>query len=1008
MAEPMDLRAEVHDVLKAIMSADTSEDDAGFQRTKYIQELQSLYDQNNQGSFLEVLKLSLVKPFLDDRRGRVALDIDRLLENVAAIKYSSDDLQEMLSYTLRGAQAGDNRVRFRCTQMTAFLLNHAPSIPEDIRDELLEIMLERARDKIVAIRVQSIYALKHLQEEKEDDPATSAILRLAVTDPSKDIRVAAVENVAVQESTIGDLLIRIRDICSEVRVAIFNKLAMVEKFDLFSPADRIHLVDQGMHDRDEAAASACQTMVLSWLRQCNGSLVLLFQSMNVDKASKACSELCQWLLKEHADLINVPNIKDKALLGEDLSFVESFIWKEQCIFYQATSDEALEILLPGIPAYCDLLRHIHNSYQDAEDQNDKDRLLLVGQHVLMLGQALDFQDEVGRRQLILLLLDCFGNSTFESVWIGDAVKLLAIICRTTESEFIQYMTETISDLYDNMQEMPTISPSKRAELTTRLDAIDEKLENSKLPTEQYDALHAEAIALEKELEEPKTLLWLRCLELTAKLLQLTRQSLRNATIAGVLHMILPAVDSDIPALREKGLECLGLYSLLDRVAKMASQHSIVFWRVLNADDEDGDAKRVCIDFLMDFFAAYPNFEVPPCIEDGETVTSSLILDGLSSYFCLDQTNLDDWDLPTQTVVVRGFCKLFLLKRITDLEKLQSLLELYFHPFLKKMVHSNRHGFCSETLQVLSVFYPTFARKNCQLIQDACHHVLSRALYGVSSVPFEEAAAYLLQLLSHPQTEGNQCKINHHNRVSEWCCIEMLALEELTSGGITKKVKKELLHQWWTLLQNLDWSIKPITTEHEEGEDEDKLIKKEPNKAIKEPSEKVDEDNAENTTSAVEEPSEDVQTANPPNETSLLFVLFEEVASLMPENTKFKAKMKQQFGENFICPLSDETSEWIMNAVTKRKEVLSKGEYKSSLKKTSHKIKKDDDDMSEESEEEEIPTKVVAREKTTRQSKSAATVKLQVQATDAEVGQIEDEVVQIDDSDDDDEAEAEEM
>ncbi|ETV63589.1 hypothetical protein H257_19484, partial [Aphanomyces astaci] len=180
---------------------------------------------------------------------------------------------------------------------------------------------------------------------------------------------------------------------------------------------------------------------------------------------------------------------------------------------------------------------------------------------------------------------------------------------------------------------------------------------------EYDELHAEGVALEKSLEEPKTLRYLRCLELSSKILQFTRQSLKNAMIANILHLILPAVDSDIPALREKGLECLGLYCLLDR--KMALNHTIVFWRVLNADDEDGDSKHTCIRVLLDFFAAFKSFEITPVEEDGDMITSGSILDGLATYFCVNEHQLDTWDLQTQTLVVEGFIKLFLLKRIAD-------------------------------------------------------------------------------------------------------------------------------------------------------------------------------------------------------------------------------------------------------------------------------------------------------------------------------------------------------
>ncbi|OQR85643.1 condensin complex subunit 3 [Achlya hypogyna] len=797
-AEGSDIREELHEILGAIVE-DAPEHDGGFLRAKHLASLQDLYD-GGADAFVPAVQLALVRPFKDDRRGRVAADIDRLLEVVSAVKYSTEDHERMLRFAIRGSEAEDKSVRARSTQFTGLLISAASTITDAVRPDVTKAMLRRAHDKLPAIRKLSVLALRHLQRPSVEDidTVTTTVLRLAVTDPSAEVRIAAVDHVAVHATSVGDLLIRVRDIKPEVRTAVFRSLASADTTAILSPSDRVHVLDQGLHDRDEAVVAACHDLVLAWLRAARGSPIEVLATLDTEKAPEVCAALCRWLLQHHADALVVANVKDRALLGEDLSVAETFFWKEQCAYLQAADTDALDALLPAIPAYCDLLRHLQHSLADADDAA-KATVVAVGKHVLELGLQLDFQDEVGRRLLVHLLRECLGNCSFEGAWLPGAVRLLATICRATEFEFVQYMTEITSDLFDAMQEMPALSPETRAELTRELDAVDEQLEDPALSVAAYDALHAQALALEAQLEEPRTLQWLRCLELTAQLLRLTRQTLGNATIAGVLHMILPAVDSDIPALRERGLECLGLYCLLDRA--MAAQHAIVFWRVLNADDEDGDAKDVCIQVLLDFFTGFKQLEIPPFVEDGETVTAAGILKGLATYFCTDQRELDEWDVPTQTLVVRGFIKLYLLQRLDDVEILQQLLELYFHPFLKQMVHAAEHGFCSETLQMLSVFYPAV---DCALVHDACHHVLSRALYGVSHVPFTEAAAYLLALLEHPPRDG-RCHENHHNRVARWVCVEMLALHEV-KHVVTKKDKLGFLSQWWTLLHELKWTV----------------------------------------------------------------------------------------------------------------------------------------------------------------------------------------------------------
>ncbi|KAF0698925.1 Aste57867_10489 [Aphanomyces stellatus] len=769
--------ADLHEILQDA-SAEPPANDEGFHRDKNVQKLQALYDET---PCMEELQTALVGAMTDDRRGKVSAAIDRVLEVVSAVQYSTDDVLEVLRFGIRCSQADDKQIRLRSIQLLALLLHHIPEIPDSIWDELVDSMIVRVRDKVIAIRVQSILVLKRLQQpDLQDDVVTAALLRLAVVDTSKEVRVAAVESVALTPMSVGDLLIRVRDISFDVRCAVFRSHVK----DICTALDRMYLLDQGLQDRHEAVVSACQDMVLEWFHQCSDNPLELLAYLALDHP--VCPLVLQFLFKKGA-VATMPQVKSKALLGAPLSPIESFFWKEQCCYFKGDHD-LVEEYCPALPPYCDLLRHLHDTLE--EETTEKEATIRVGQHLLQLGTALDFQDEVGRRVLINLLREKLSDWQFQGEWVKDGVALLAML--SEEFEFIQYMTEITSDLYDAMQECESMSPTKRRAMSERLDEIDQRMDEAGVPTDEYDQLQAEGMALEKALEEPKTLRYLRCLELASKLLQYTRQSLKNAMIANVLHLILPAVDSDIPALREKGLECLGLYCLLDR--KMALNHTIVFWRVLNADDEDGDSKHTCIRVLLDFFAAFKAFEITPVDEDDERVTSASILDGLATYFCVNENQMDAWDLQTQTLVVEGFIKLFLLKRIDDSSKLRAMMELYFHPILQQMIHSNDHGFCSETLQLLSVFYPAMANLQFDLMIETIRTIFSNSVYGLSSIPLDEAALYFLSIF--PEKE------NAHNALSLQCCVEILAIAELK---LKKTEKAALQKQWWTVLQALEWT-----------------------------------------------------------------------------------------------------------------------------------------------------------------------------------------------------------
>lgn len=53
--------------------------------------------------------------------------------------------------------------------------------------KLRKAMLARANDKLASIRVQSVYALKRMQDPDPNakDPVMAELLRLMVSDPSK-------------------------------------------------------------------------------------------------------------------------------------------------------------------------------------------------------------------------------------------------------------------------------------------------------------------------------------------------------------------------------------------------------------------------------------------------------------------------------------------------------------------------------------------------------------------------------------------------------------------------------------------------------------------------------------------------------------------------------------------------------------------------------------------------------------------------------------------------------
>lgn len=203
---------------------------------------------------------------------------------------------------------------------------------------------------------------------------------------------------------------------------------------------------------------------------------------------------------------------------------------------------------------------------------------------------------------------------------------------SSEQEFIQVVAEIVSDMYDPVEagnveislsqpedseisssqpksaddeapavdfgpQLKKLSDEEREEAEDRFEELEKRLEKLEFDSEEYNKVQAEMVELETLLQDPKVLSWLRCLEIVAQLLKLTSHNLSDPVVEGMGRYILPAIDSDVPALREAGLENLGLFCLLDK--RLAERYLIVFWRALNNPEEESEVKHTCVQSILD-------------------------------------------------------------------------------------------------------------------------------------------------------------------------------------------------------------------------------------------------------------------------------------------------------------------------------------------------------------------------------------------------------------------------
>lgn len=808
---------------------------------------------------------------------------------------SKEELRgELLGRLLGACGAEDRSVRLRATHVLQIVVNRLDTVGEALEKQLVEGLLPRLKDKLAAVRIQAVYALKRLQKAGEDDPVATELQKLLVEDPSKDVRRAALLNLEVTKDVYEDLVVRIRDVSEDVRYAAFRTLGNAVPMTDVPINDRAHLLDQGLQDRSPRVRRACEQMVLrKWFPDCDASPVLLLKALDIELYPEIGSKVARLLLKHFSEqpraLLEKEGVVEFNMLemlsedSEALNAETIFFWREQCNYYQKVDNdpEKAAALVPNVTDFSKLL---------VTTCKAGSAVLFIAQQLLELGHLLDFQDEFGRRNLLDALQKLLRELETDSQLIKGIMELMAFVYTgSSEQEFIQVVAEIISDVYDPVEQdtaeisssqpkesqndaeeeaqaisfgpqLNKLSEEEREEAEDKFEELEKRLESLELDSEEYVKVQAEMLELEKILQDPRVLSWLRCLEIVAQLLKLTSHNLSNPIVGGMGRYILPAIDSDIPALREAGLENLGLFCLLDK--RLAERYLVVFWRALNNPEEEGEVKHTCVQAILDMAFSFSNLQPhiigvkqpdepaqdaegesnaretpvdPDQDKDGdepmeqalesEAVTTAEKLDLDTIFIGLGQLIAAE-DLDLQSTIVEGFCRLFMMNRIDNTTVLAILLETYFNPKLQKVQQLSEHGFHSRTLQLLSIFFPAFVMataSNCMLLEEAAMHLIQQSMekLGVESdsvLDYAALAKYVMHLLGHSEqndeaaikpSRGSKAKqlkqrrCAHHNRIGINICLEILALEKVRAMPSIHQDVVAVRHK--VLLKMITWT-----------------------------------------------------------------------------------------------------------------------------------------------------------------------------------------------------------
>ena len=199
-------------------------------------------------------------------------DDDDEAEETPSMMLSSD----VLRHLLKGFNAKDKYVRFRCVQVSNLIISVLGAMDEDLFDSLLEGLLTRMNDKETNIRQQATLALCKLQASDDDSGTIAKSLKAAIsTDPTVAVRKTAVMNVFPTQDTLPALLTRVRDVDPATRKAVFEGSQLSEALkDVRSIrlSPRENLIRAGLGDRDPLVQKACAGLLSTWVDRADKDL----------------------------------------------------------------------------------------------------------------------------------------------------------------------------------------------------------------------------------------------------------------------------------------------------------------------------------------------------------------------------------------------------------------------------------------------------------------------------------------------------------------------------------------------------------------------------------------------------------------------------------------------------------------------------------------------------------------------------------------------------------------
>lgn len=518
----------------------------------------------------------------------------------------------ILSVSLPLLASKEKTVRYRSTQLIAHIVNSLDSIDDEYFHLVKIGLLKRVRDKEPSVRVQAVLGLGRLAGNEDDadsesadsaDDAASGLLEKLVeilqNDPSADVRRSLLLNLPITPGTLPYLLERARDLDPATRRALYSRLLpALGDFRHLSLSMREKLLRWGLRDRDENVRKATARLFRErWIEDCAGTEAASEDTEKVEPRAPSIDGLLELL--ERIDVVNSavekgvafeamrefwigrPDYRDElhfdTQFWDNLTPESIFMARSFSDFCRQEGEGKYEIMLEEkMPEVTMLACYLHryanelvdilrtnNAREDGDEEDTVEREFIVEQ-LMHISKTLDYSDEVGRRKMFSLLRETLAIAELPDEITKLVVDVLRDLC-VGEREFCSVVLEAIAEVHDTISGDDAVDENEDESFHSAKSEISDTTPTKFKPVQNGTDLGDGEDDGAKAIRE--IMVNMKCLHIAQCMLQNVEGDLqRNLHLVTMLNnLVVPAVRSHEAPIRERGLNCLGLCCLLDKV-----------------------------------------------------------------------------------------------------------------------------------------------------------------------------------------------------------------------------------------------------------------------------------------------------------------------------------------------------------------------------------------------------------------------------------------------------------